>query len=56
MSFFNIYNKAKKNLNKSSFNQKNAISFNAYKLLKKYVVNGLVISSAWIVHFQKILN
>ena len=46
MSFFNIYNKAKKNLNKSSFNQKNAISFNAYKLLKKYVINGLVSSSA----------
>ena len=46
MSFFNIYNKAKKNLNKSSFNQKNAISFNAYKLLKRYVVNGLVDSTA----------
>ena len=42
MGFFNIYNKKKKNLNKSSFNQRNAISFNAYKLLKKYVVNGLV--------------
>ena len=42
MVFFNIYNKTKKNLNKSSFNQRNAISFNAYKLLKKYVVNGLV--------------
>ena len=46
MGFFNIYNKTKKNLNKSSFNQKNAISFNAYKLLKKYVVNGLVEASA----------
>ena len=46
MSLFNIYNKAKKNFNKSSFSQKNAISFNAYKLLKKYVVNGLVSSSA----------
>ena len=46
MSLFNIYNKAKKNLNKSSFSQKNAISFNAYKLLKKYVVSGLVDSSA----------
>ena len=46
MSLFNIYNKAKKNINKSSFSQKNAISFNAYKLLKKYVVNGLVESSA----------
>ena len=46
MSFFNIYNKAKKNFNKSSFNQKNAISFNAYKLLKRYVVNGLVDSTA----------
>ena len=42
MVLFNIYNKTKKNLNKSSFNQRNAISFNAYKLLKKYVVNGLV--------------
>lgn len=42
MGFFNIYNKTKRNLNKSSFNQRNAISFNAYKLLKKYVVNGLV--------------
>ena len=42
MGFFNIYNKTKKNLNKPSFNQRNAISFNAYKLLKKYVVNGLV--------------
>ena len=46
MSIFNIYNKTKKNLNKSPFKQKNAISFNAYKLLKKYVVNGLVDSSA----------
>ena len=36
MSFFNLYNKAKKNLNKSSFSQKNAISFNAYKILKKF--------------------
>jgi hypothetical protein len=42
MSFFNLYNKAKKNFNKSSLNQKNAISFNAYKLLKRFVVNGLV--------------
>ena len=46
MSFFNLYNKAKKNLNKSSFSQKNAISFNAYKILKKFVVNGLVQPSA----------
>jgi len=46
MAFFNIYNKTKKNLNKSSFNQRNAISFNAYKLLKKYVVNGLVEANA----------
>ena len=46
MSFFNLYNKAKKNLNKSSLNQKNAISFNAYKLLKRFVVNGLVDQSA----------
>ena len=46
MSFFNLYNKAKKNLNKSSLNQKNAISFNAYKLLKRFVINGLVDQSA----------
>ena len=46
MSFFNLYNKAKINLNKSSLNQKNAISFNAYKLLKRFVVNGLVDPSA----------
>jgi len=46
MSFFNLYNKAKINLNKSSLNQKNAISFNAYKLLKKFVVSGLVDPSA----------
>ena len=46
MTFFNLYNKAKKNLNKSSFSQKNAISFNAYKILKKFVVNGLVQPSA----------
>ena len=46
MSFFNLYNKAKINLNKSSLNQKNAISFNAYKLLKRFVVNGLVDQSA----------
>ena len=46
MSLFNLYNKAKKNLNKSSFSQRNAISFNAYKLLKKFVVNGLVQPSA----------
>ena len=46
MGFFNIYNKTKKNLNKSSFNQRVAISFNAYKLLKKYVVNGLVEANA----------
>ncbi len=42
MSFLNLYNKAKKNINKYSFSQKNAISFKAYELLKEYVVKGWV--------------
>ena len=42
MGLFNLYNKAKKNLNKSAFNQKNTISFQAYELLKKYVVDEIV--------------
>ena len=53
MSFFNLYNKAKKNLKKSSFSQKNAISFNAYKILKKFVVNVLIQPSALDSAFQK---
>ena len=42
MSFLNLYNKAKKNISKYSFSQKNAISFKAYELLKEYVVKGWV--------------
>jgi hypothetical protein len=42
MVLFKLYNKAKRQINKSSFKQKNIISFQAYELLKKYVVNGLV--------------
>ena len=42
MSFLNLYNKAKKNINKYTFSQKNAISFKAYELLKEYVVKGWV--------------
>ena len=42
MVFINLYNIAKKQINKSSFKQKNIISFQAYELLKQYVVKGLV--------------
>ena len=42
MGIFNIYKKAKKRINKSNFNQKNSISFKAYEILKKYVVQGVV--------------
>ena len=45
MGLLNFYNKTKKNLNNSNFHQKNSISFHAYELLKKYVVNGYVDSS-----------
>ena len=41
MSLFKFYNKSKINSNKS-FNGKRAISFKAYDLLKKYVINGTV--------------
>ena len=41
MGIFNIYNKAKNHINKTYFSEKNVISFQAYNLLKKYVVNGL---------------
>ncbi len=41
MVLFNIYNKAKKHINKTYFSEKNVISFQAYNLLKKYVVKGL---------------
>ncbi len=42
MGLINFYNKAKKDINKSFPNQRNIISFQAYELLKKYVVDGLV--------------
>ena len=42
MSLFTFYNKAKKNINKSSFKGKNAISFKAYELLKSFIVKGYV--------------
>ncbi len=41
MGIFNIYNKAKNHINKTYFSEKRVISFEAYNLLKKYVVNGL---------------
>lgn len=41
MGIFNIYNKAKNHINKTYFSEKRIISFEAYNLLKKYVVNGL---------------
>ena len=41
MVLFKLYNKTKKNINKSSFTGK-PISFKAYDILKKFVVNGLV--------------
>ena len=41
MVLFNIYNKAKKHINKTYFSEKHVISFQAYNLLKKYVVRGL---------------
>lgn len=41
MKLFKFYNKAKYHINKTYFNEKNVISFKAYDLLKKFVVNGL---------------
>ena len=41
MGIFNIYNKAKNHINKTYFSEKRVISFEAYNLLKKYVVKGL---------------
>ncbi len=41
MGVFNIYHKAKKHINKTYFSEKHVISFEAYNLLKKYVVKGL---------------
>ena len=42
MGLLNFYNKTKKSINDSSFYPKNSISFQAYELLKKYVVTGYV--------------
>ena len=42
MVFINLYNIAKNQINKSSFKQKNIISFQAYELLKQFVVKGVV--------------
>ena len=41
MGIFNIYNKAKHHINKTYFSEKRVISFEAYSLLKKYIVKGL---------------
>ena len=41
MGLFNFYNKAKSHINKTYFSEKRVISFEAYNLLKKYVVCGL---------------
>ncbi len=41
MGIFNFYNKAKKNIDKTYFHEKRVISFEAYNLLKKYVIKGL---------------
>ena len=43
MSLFKLYNKSKKSINKSSINSKYAISFKAYELLKRFVVNDFVL-------------
>lgn len=41
MGIFNFYNKAKKHIDKTYFHEKRVISFEAYNLLKKYVIKGL---------------
>ena len=40
MALFNFYNKAKNHINKTYFSEKHVISFEAYNLLKKFVVKG----------------
>ena len=40
MGLFKFYNKAKKHINKTYFHEKRVVSFEAYNLLKKYVVKG----------------
>ena len=42
MSLLKLYNKSKKSINKSSINSKNAISFKAYELLKRFVITDIV--------------
>ena len=42
MSLLKLYNKSKKSINKSSINSKYAISFKAYDLLKRLVVQDIV--------------
>ncbi|MAI29463.1 MAG: hypothetical protein CMP38_04555 [Rickettsiales bacterium] len=42
MSLLKLYNKSKKSINKSSINSKYAISFKAYELLKRYVIQNMV--------------
>ncbi|MFL2679132.1 MAG: hypothetical protein ACJ0GH_01980 [Alphaproteobacteria bacterium] len=42
MGIFNLYNKTKLNINKSSFTRKKAISFKAYEILKRLIVSGEV--------------
>ncbi len=42
MVLINLYNIAKRQINKSPFRQKNIISFKAYELLKQYVVTGVL--------------
>ena len=46
MVFINLYNIAKRQINKTPFKQKYNISFKAYELLKQYVVRGVVDQSA----------
>ena len=42
MRLLKLYNKSKKSINKSSINSKYAISFKAYDLLKRLVVQDIV--------------
>ena len=42
MSLLKLYSKSKKSINKSSINSKYAISFKAYDLLKRLVVQDIV--------------
>ena len=42
MSLLKLYSKSKKSINKSSINSKYAISFKAYNLLKRFIVQDIV--------------